>query len=82
MPDIVWHALSNLFVSGMKQKAITVLKNKSEMDVEMEKKFCLSEQEVKLLKIIRTVENGEIHIIVKERKPIRMEQIQKSIELD
>lgn len=48
----------------------------------MEKTFRLSEQELKLLKIIRSVEYGEIHIIVKEGKPVRVEQIQKSIKLD
>lgn len=47
----------------------------------MEKSFRLSEQEIKLLKAIRAVDSGEIHIIVKESKPIRMEQIQTSIEL-
>lgn len=48
----------------------------------MEKQIKLTEQEQKLFKIIRSVEYGEIHIIVKEGKPIRIEQISKSIKLD
>ena len=48
----------------------------------MEKEVRLTAQEMKLLKIIRSVEYGEIHIIVKEGKPIRIEQISKSIKLD
>jgi len=50
--------------------------------MKMENVFRVSEQEIKLLKLIREVEFGEIHIIVKEGKPTRIEKISKSIKLD
>lgn len=42
----------------------------------------LTPQEEKLIRLIRSVEYGELHIMVKESKPIRVEQISKSIKLD
>ena len=42
----------------------------------------LTPQEEKLIRLIRSVDYGEIHIMVKENKPIRVEQISRSIKLD
>ena len=39
----------------------------------------LTEQEKKLIELIRTIKFGELHIYVAEGKPIRAEQILKSI---
>ena len=41
----------------------------------------LTPQEEKLIRLIRSVDYGEIHIMVKENKPIRVEQISRSIKL-
>ena len=42
----------------------------------------LTPQEEKLIRLIRTIEYGEVHIFIKESKPFRVEQIKKSIRLD
>lgn len=40
-----------------------------------------TEKELKLLEIIRNTEYGELRIVVQEGKPIRVEEIKKSIKL-
>lgn len=40
-----------------------------------------TEKEMKLLEIIRSIEYGEIRIVVQDGKPIRIEEIKKSIKL-
>lgn len=45
------------------------------------KKFLPTEKELKLMEIIRSTEYGEIRIVVQEGKPIRIEEIKKSIKL-
>lgn len=42
----------------------------------------LTPQEEKLIRLIRTIGYGEVHIFIKESKPIRVEEIKKSIRLD
>jgi len=42
----------------------------------------LNPQEIRLIQLIRTIDYGELHIIVRENKPIRVEQISKSIKLE
>lgn len=42
---------------------------------------CLDEKEKKLLAIIKEVNFGEIRVIVTEGKPVRVEEIRKSIKL-
>nr|WP_312577132.1 DUF2292 domain-containing protein [Sedimentibacter sp.] len=44
-------------------------------------KLLPTEKELKLLEFIRNTEYGEIRIIVQEGKPIRIEEIKKSIKL-
>ena len=41
----------------------------------------LSDQEEKLIRVIRGLEFGEIRIVVTDHKPIRIEEIKKSIKL-
>ena len=48
----------------------------------MKKIILLTDRELKLFEIIRNIQSGEIRVVMKDGKPIRMEQIQKSIELD
>ena len=45
------------------------------------KELLPTEKELKLLEIIRSTEYGEIRIVVQEGKPIRIEEIKKSIKL-
>lgn len=40
-----------------------------------------TEKELKLIDIIRNTDYGEIRIVVQEGKPIRIEEIKKSIKL-
>ena len=42
----------------------------------------LTVQEERLIRLLRTIDYGELRIIVKESRPIRVEQIQKSIKLE
>ena len=47
----------------------------------MEKEVHLTEQEKKLIEIIRKLEFGEVRIVVTDGKPTRIEEIKKSIKL-
>ncbi|MBQ8796950.1 MAG: DUF2292 domain-containing protein [Oscillospiraceae bacterium] len=47
-----------------------------------EKPLVLTPQEEKLIRLVRTIDYGEIHVMIKESKPIRVEQISRSIKLD
>ncbi len=44
-------------------------------------KLELCEKETKLIKLMRSIGYGEIKIIIQDKKPIRVEQIKKSIKL-
>ena len=41
----------------------------------------LNEQEKRLVQMIRELKYGELHIFVTEGKPVRVEEIKKSIKL-
>ena len=41
----------------------------------------LTEQEIRLLKLLRTVEYGEVRVLVQAGVPLRVEEIRKSIKL-
>ena len=48
----------------------------------MEKKeLQLSEQEAKIIELVRSLDYGELRIIVNSKKPVRVEEIKKSIQL-
>ena len=42
----------------------------------------LSPQERRLIALVRSVQSGELHILVKNHQPVRAEQIRKEIRLD
>lgn len=46
-----------------------------------EKDTALSDQESRLIELIRDTKYGELHFFVSEGKPIRVEEIKKSIKL-
>lgn len=41
----------------------------------------LTKAEKKLIELVRSLEYGEIRILVKDEKPIRVEEIRRSIQL-
>ena len=47
----------------------------------MNKELKMTEQERKLLDIIRNLDFGEVRIVVTDGKPTRIEEIKKSIKL-
>jgi hypothetical protein len=49
--------------------------------MEAEKRLILSEQEQRLIKMIRDINYGELHIFIADGKPVRAEVIKKSIKL-
>jgi hydrogenase maturation factor HypE len=48
---------------------------------ELNGKLILNDQETRLIKMIRETKYGELHIFVSEGKPVRVEEIKKSIKL-
>ena len=48
---------------------------------EVDKKLILNEQEIRLIQMIRDMKYGEIHIFIADSKPVRAEEIKKSIKL-
>ena len=49
--------------------------------MQSESKFILSKAEKQLVELIRTLDYGEIRVMIKDSKPIRVEEIRKSIQL-
>jgi len=47
----------------------------------VKKQDCITEQEQKLLELVRNLDYGEMRIIVKEGAPVHIEEIKKSIKL-
>ena len=43
--------------------------------------FILTKAERQLIELIRSIEYGELRIMVKDEKPIRVEEIRRSIQL-
>ena len=43
--------------------------------------FILTKAEKQLIEVIRALEYGEVRILVKDAKPIRVEEIRRSIQL-
>ncbi len=50
-------------------------------DKKTEAGLSLSEQEARLISMIRDIRFGELHIFVSDGKPVRVEEIKKSIKL-
>ena len=48
---------------------------------EQNKKIVLSEEEEKVIELMRELSYGELRVIVNNSKPIRVEEIKKSIQL-
>ena len=48
---------------------------------EKNKKLILSEEEEKVIQLMREISFGELRVIINNSKPIRVEEIKKSIQL-
>lgn len=48
---------------------------------EVESQLILNEKEQHLIQMIRDIEYGELHIFIAEGKPVRAEEIKKSVKL-
>lgn len=46
-----------------------------------ESNIVLSQAEKKLIQVIRSLDFGEVRVMIKDNKPIRVEEIRKSIQL-
>jgi len=49
--------------------------------MQTEGKFILTKAEKQILELIRALDYGEIRIIIKDKKPLRVEEIRRSIQL-
>ena len=49
--------------------------------MQLSNNFILTKAERQLIELIRSLEYGEIRIMVKDEKPIRIEEIRRSIQL-
>ena len=50
-------------------------------DAKTDLKITLNEQEKRLIQIIRDTNYGELRIFISEGKPVRVEEVKKSIKL-
>ncbi len=50
-------------------------------DTKTNNRTTINEQEKRLLQMIREMKYGELHIFVSDGKPVRVEEIKKSIKL-
>lgn len=48
---------------------------------ENKKVILLSEQEQKVIEIMRTINYGELRVVINNSKPVRVEEIKKSVQL-
>lgn len=45
-------------------------------------KFILTKGELQLIQLIRSLDYGEVRVLIKDRKPVRVEEIRRSIQLE
>jgi len=72
VPFILWGAL--------RREAFTIDRVKK-TDSETYRNVSLSQKEEKLVEILRSLDYGEIHVIVKRGAPVNVKEVKKSIEL-
>ena len=49
--------------------------------MQTEEKFILTKAEKQIIPLIRALDYGEIRILIKDQKPLRVEEIRRSIQL-
>lgn len=47
-----------------------------------ESKLILTKAELQLIRLIRTLDYGEVRVMIKDGKPVRAEEVRRSIQLD
>ena len=50
--------------------------------VQVEQDLVLTGSEKQLVRLIRSLDYGEVRVIIKDRRPIRVEEIRRSIQLE
>jgi hypothetical protein len=51
------------------------------MEREFKEKVQLSEKEEKLIRLIREMKFGELHLFIADSQPVRLEEVRRSIKL-
>ena len=49
--------------------------------MQTEGKFILTKAEKQIIELIRALDYGEVRIMIKDKKPLRVEEIRRSIQL-
>ena len=49
--------------------------------MQSEKNMVLTKAEKQLIEVIRALDYGEVRVMIKDRRPIRVEEIRRSIQL-
>ena len=49
--------------------------------MQQEKNFVLTKAEKQLIEVIRALDYGEVRVMIKDKRPIRVEEIRRSIQL-
>jgi len=52
-----------------------------EIAMQAEGKFILTRAEKQIIELIRALDYGEVRIMIKDKKPLRVEEIRRSIQL-
>ena len=52
-----------------------------EVKMQPEKNMILTKAEKQLIEVIRSLDYGEVRVMIKDNKPIRVEEIRRSIQL-
>lgn len=60
---------------------ITFFVLKGDTAMQTEGKFILTKAEKQIIQLIRALDYGEIRILIKDQKPLRVEEIRRSIQL-
>lgn len=47
-----------------------------------EQKLILTKGELQLIHLIRSLDYGEVRVLIKDGKPVRVEEVRRSIQLD
>ena len=68
-------------VSDATGKRLVIFMNGSEnmSDKEKDKEIVLSEQDRQLIRLIRSMKSGELHIFIADGNPTRVEEIQTDV---
>ena len=78
---LLQNGYGDVLLIGNSIVAIFFFTARQEANMQLSSNFILTKAERQLIELIRSLEYGEIRILVKEEKPIRIEEIRRSIQL-